>query len=188
MDDVHLFEDRNAWAKWLKLNHAKGKTVWLRLGKKGSPQKAVSYAEALEVALCHGWIDGQKKSFNEHQFLQRFCPRGPKSIWSKINTEKAVALIESGAMLPEGLAQVERAKADGRWDAAYAGSRTIEVPADLQAALDADPKALAFFKTLNSQNRYAILFRIGNVKKAETRAKKIKSFVEMLRHEKKIYA
>ena len=188
MDEVHLFQDRKAWAKWLKLNHASVKAVWLRLGKKGSDEKAVSYADALEVALCYGWIDGQKKSFNEHQFLQRFSPRGPKSIWSKINTEKVVALIASGAMQPTGLAEVERAKADGRWDAAYAGSRTIAVPDDLQSALDANPKASAFFKTLNSQNRYAILFRIGNVKKAETRAKKIKTYVEMLRKGERIYS
>ena len=187
MDEVHLFQDRKAWAKWLKLNHASVKAVWLRLGKKGSDEKAVSYADALEVALCYGWIDGQKKSFNEHQFLQRFGPRGSKSIWSKINKEKAVALIESGAMQAAGLAEVERAKADGRWDAAYAGSRTIAIPDDLQPALDAEPKALTFFKTLNSQNRYAILFRIGNVKKAETRAKKIKAFVEMLRKGEKIH-
>ena len=158
-----------------------------RCGCKGSPQKAVSYAEALEVALCHGWIDGHKKSFNEQQFLQRSGPRGPKSIWSKINKDKAAALIESGAMQPAALAQVERAKADGRWDAVYAGSRTIVVPDDLQAALNAEPKVLAFFKTLNRQDRYAILFRIGNVKKVETRAKKIKSFVSMLREGERIY-
>lgn len=188
MDDVHLFEDRNAWAKWLKLHHAGGKAAWLRLGKNGATERAVSYADALEVALCYGWIDGHKKSFNEQQFLQRFSPRGSKSIWSKINKDKAVALIESGAMHPAGLAAVERAKADGRWDAAYAGSRTIVVPDDLQAALNAEPKALAFFKTLNSQNRYAILFRIGNVKKAETRAKKIKTYVEMLSKGEKIHA
>ena len=187
MDEVHLFADKNAWAKWLKLNHANGKAVWLRLGKKGSDEKAVSYADALEVALCYGWIDGQKKSFNEHQFLQRFGPRGSKSIWSKINKEKAVALIESGAMQAAGLAEVERAKADGRWDVAYAGARTIAIPDDLQSALDAKPKALTFFGTLNSQNRYAILFRIGNVKKAETRAKKIKTYVEMLRKGESIY-
>ena len=188
MDDIQLFEDHKAWKKWLQLHHANTKVAWLRLGKKGSAEKAISYSEALEVALCFGWIDGQKKKFNEHQFLQRFTPRGPKSIWSKINTVKAHALIESGAMQAAGLAQVEQAKADGRWAAAYAGSKTIEVPADLQAALKTDPRAMAFFKTLNSQNRYAILFRIGNVKKAETRAKKIKSYVEMLRKGEKIYS
>ena len=188
MDEVHLFQDRKAWTKWLRLNHAGVRAVWLRLGKKGSDEKAVSYADALEVALCYGWIDGQKKPFNEHQFLQRFSPRGPKSIWSKINKEKAVGLIESGVMQSAGLSEVERAKVDGRWDAAYAGARTIAVPDDLQAALDANPKASAFFKTLNSQNRYAILFRIGNVKKAETRAKKIKTYVEMLRKGERIYS
>lgn len=188
MDEAQLFEDRKAWTTWLQLHHASSKAVWLRLGKKSSAEKAITYADALEVALCFGWIDGHKKSFNEHQFLQRFTPRGPKSIWSKINTVKADALIESGAMQPGGLAQVEQAKADGRWTAAYAGSKTIEVPADVQVALDADPQAMAFFKTLNSQNRYAILFRIGNVKKAETRAKKIKAYVEMLRKGEKIYS
>ena len=187
MDQPVLFADRKSWHAWLAANHASGTSIWLRLGKKGSTEKAVNYAEALDVALCHGWIDGQKKSFNEHQFLQRFSQRGPKSIWSKINRDKAIVFIESGAMQTAGLAEVERAKANGRWDAAYAGPRTIKVPDDLQTALDAKPKALAFFKTLNSQNRYAILFRIGNVKKAETRAKKIKTYVEMLRKGEKIY-
>jgi uncharacterized protein YdeI (YjbR/CyaY-like superfamily) len=187
MDETLLFNNADAWADWLREHHANVADVWLRLGKKGSREKAVVYAEALEVALCFGWIDGQKKSYSEHQFLQRFCPRGARSIWSKINREKALALIESGTMQAAGLVQIERAKADGRWDSAYAGSRTIEVPEDLQFALDAVPKALAFFKTLNSQNRYAILFRIGNVKKAETRAKKIKAFVEMLRKGEKIH-
>ena len=187
MDEEHLFKDRKAWAKWLKQHHVGSTAVWLHLGKKGSAEKMVNYADALEVALCFGWIDGQKKPFNEHQFLQRFTPRGPKSMWSKINKEKAAALIESGLMQPAGLTAVERAKADGRWAAAYSGSRTIEVPADLQAALDDVPKALTFFKTLNSQNRYAILFRIGNVKKVETRAKKIKLYVEMLRKGETFY-
>ena len=182
-----LFPDCGAWHEWLKQNHAAENSIWLRLGKKGSAQKAVTYAEALECALCFGWIDGQKRSFDEHQFLQRYTPRGPKSIWSKINKDKASALIESGAMQAAGLAQVERAKADGRWDAAYAGARTIAVPEDLQAALDDSPKALAFFKTLNSQNRYAILFRLANVKKAETRAKNISKFVEMLFKGEKIH-
>ena len=180
-DKPVLFPDREAWHKWLAQHHAQSTSIWLRLGKKGSTQKAVTYAEALECALCFGWIDGLKRPFDEHQFLQRFTPRGPKSIWSQINKDKAVALIESGAMQAAGLAQVERAKLYGRWDAANAGSRTIAVPDDLQAALDGSPKALAFFKALNSQNRYAILFRLANVKKAETRAKNIQKFVEMLR-------
>ena len=187
MDEIVLFENKQAWANWLKKHHVSGEAVWLRLGKKDSSEKAVVYAEALEVALCFGWIDGQKKPYNEHQFLQRFSQRGAKSIWSKINREKALALIDSGAMQTAGLEQIERAKADGRWDQAYAGSCTIEVPDDLQAALNAVPKAAAFFKTLNNQNRYAILFRIGNVKKAETRAKKIETFVEMLRKGEKVY-
>ena len=187
MDEIVLFENKRVWANWLKKHHGSVTAVWLRLGKKGSSEKAVVYAEALEVALCFGWIDGQKKPYNEHQFLQRFSQRGANSIWSKINREKAQALIESGKMQTAGLVQIERAKADGRWDHAYAGSRTIAVPDDLQAALSAVPKAFAFFKTLNSQNRYAILFRIGNVKKAETRAKKIKTFVEMLRKGEKIH-
>jgi len=140
----------------------------------------VTYAEALEVALCWGWIDGHKKAHDEVAWLQKFTPRRAKSLWSKINCAKAEALMASGAMRPPGLAAIESAKRDGRWDAAYASQSRATVPGDLQAALDASPKAKAFFATLKSVNRYAILFRVHTAKKAETRAKRIAEFVAML--------
>ncbi len=148
---------------------------------------SVSYAEALESALCYGWIDGQKATFDEQYWLQKFSPRRPRSIWSKANCEKAMALIEAGRMQPAGLRQVELAKADGRWDQAYAAQSKIEVPDDLQSELDKNPTAKEFFNTLNSVNRYAILFRIQTAKKAETRAARIKKFVEMLARHETIY-
>jgi len=180
-----LFPDQTAWIAWLHGHHAASPGLWLRLAKKGSPIQSVSYAEALEAALCYGWIDAQKKGESEQAWLQRFTPRRDKSIWSKINREKAVALIEAGRMQPAGLQQVARAKRDGRWDAAYDSPVAAEVPEDLQAALDRNTAAQAFFRTLDRANRYAILWRIQTVKKAETRARRIRQFVEMLeRHEK----
>jgi uncharacterized protein YdeI (YjbR/CyaY-like superfamily) len=184
---VVLFEVQKEWAAWLKKNHGKSAGLWLRLAKKASDIKSLSYSEALEVALCYGWIDGQKKSYDEESWLQKFTPRGKRSIWSKINREKASALIESGKMGPAGLKAIENAKEDGRWDAAYDSHSTATVPDDLQAALDRNAKAKAFFATLNSQNRYAILFRIQTAKKAETRAKRIQQFVEMLARNEKLY-
>jgi uncharacterized protein YdeI (YjbR/CyaY-like superfamily) len=172
--------DPAAWTNWLAANHDQSPGVWLRLAKKGCTSISLFYAEALEAALCHGWIDGQKRPENDRTWLQRFTPRGKKSIWSKINREKALALIEGGRMHPAGLREVERAKADGRWDAAYEGQRTATVPADLQAALDQNPRARDFFATLRGANRYAVLFRIQNAKKPETRARKIAQFVTML--------
>ena len=182
---ILLFPHQNAWTAWLAANHAASAGVWLRLAKKGSSIQSLSYAEALEAALCYGWIDAQKKAESEHAWLQRFTPRRSKSIWSKVNREKAVALIQAGRMHPAGLQQVERAKQDGRWDAAYDSPGNAEVPADLQAALDRNARANAFFPTLDRANRYAILWRIQTAKKAETRARRIRQFVEMLeRHEK----
>ncbi len=181
---VRLFKDRAAWEAWLARQHAKSAGLWLRIAKAASNVKSVSYAEALDVALCYGWIDGQKKAFDDATWLQKFTPRGKRSIWSKMNREKVQRLVESGRMQPAGLEAVERAKANGQWDSAYDSHRTAGVPDDLQSALDANPEAKAFFATLNSANRYAILFRIQTVKRAETRAKKIEQFVEMLeRHE-----
>lgn len=147
----------------------------------------MSYAEALELALCYGWIDGQKKSDGGGYWLQRFTPRSARSIWSKINRDKALALIASGQMQPAGLQEVERAKSDGRWQAAYDSARTAVIPEDLQQALAASPAAQAFFATLNAQNRYAILFRIQTAKKAETRAKRIAAFTQMLSEQKKLH-
>jgi len=182
---IELFEDQAAWTAWLEPHHADSPGLWLRHAKKGSGLASVSYDEALEVALCYGWIDGQKKSYDQSSWLQKWTPRGAKSIWSKINREKALKLIERGQMRPAGLAAVERAKHDGRWDAAYDSHSTATVPSDLQAALDNNAEASAFFATLNSTNRYAILFRIQTAKKPETRAKRIQEFIDMLaRHEK----
>jgi uncharacterized protein YdeI (YjbR/CyaY-like superfamily) len=181
------FESQKDWAAWLVKNHATSSGVWLKLARKASGIKSVSYDEALESALCYGWIDGQRKSHDETSFLQKFTPRGPRSIWSKINTEKAQRLIESGKMKPAGLKAVESAKEDGRWDAAYASQSKAVAPDDLQIALDRNAKAKAFFATLDSRNRYAILHRIHTAKKAETRAKRIEQFVSMLEKKEKIY-
>jgi len=181
------FERQKDWALWLAKNHATSSGVWLKLAKKSSGIKSVTYGEALEVALCYGWIDGQKKSHDETSWLQKFTPRGPKSIWSKINTEKAQRLIESGRMKPAGLKAVESARRDGRWDAAYSSQSKAVVPDDLQAELDRNAKAKAFFATLDSRNRYAILHRVHTAKKAETRAKRIEQFIHMLEKKEKIY-
>jgi uncharacterized protein YdeI (YjbR/CyaY-like superfamily) len=179
------FAQPRAWAAWLASNHASSRGVWLKLAKKASGIESINYAEALEVALAWGWIDGQKRSLDDTSWLQKFTPRGPKSIWSKINREKALALIASGEMKPPGLEQVERAKRDGRWEAAYDSPSRATVPEDLAAALTANARAAAFFATLDSANRYAVLWRIHTAKKAETRARRISQFVEMLaRHEK----
>ncbi len=174
------FVTKKKWADWLAKQHEKSAGVWLKFAKKGTDIPSVTYEEALDVALCYGWIDGQKKGFDEQFWLQKFTPRGPKSIWSKINTEKAENLITSGEMKPAGLKAIEAAKQDGRWDAAYEGQKNISVPEDFQSALEKNKKAKAFFATLNSANRYAFLFRIQTAKKAATREKRIRQFVEML--------
>lgn len=174
------FPDQNAWEDWLSQNGGTSTGVWLRLAKRGASQPTLSYEAALESALCHGWIDGQKQAENEEYWLQRFTRRSARSIWSRLNKERAEALIAAGRMLPTGMREIERAKEDGRWEAAYASASNSVVPDDLQAALDANPKAKAFFATLNSRNRFAILFRIQNVKKAATRARKIEEFIGML--------
>ena len=168
------------WAQWLANNHDKSGGVWLRHAKKDAPRPSVSYAEALEVALCFGWIDGQKKSADQYYWLQRWTPRRARSIWSQVNRGKALKYIEEGRMQPSGLAEIERARKDGRWDAAYESVSTATVPPDLQAAFDANPGAAAFFATVNSQNRYAVLFRIQTAKKPDTRARRIEQFVAML--------
>jgi uncharacterized protein YdeI (YjbR/CyaY-like superfamily) len=174
------FESKKKWADWLAKQHDTSAGVWLKLAKKDSGIPSVTYEEALDAALAYGWIDGQKKSFDEQYWLQKFTPRGPKSIWSKINTEKAERLIASGEMKPAGLEAIEAAKQDGRWAAAYSSQKNMSVPEDFQTALNRNKKAKAFFETLNSANRYAILFRIQTAKKAETRAKRIQQFIEML--------
>ncbi len=172
----------------MEKNHRKSAGLWLRLAKKGSRLRSVTYQEALEVALCYGWIDGQKRPESNETWLQRFVSRSNKSIWSKINREKALALIVSGEMKAAGLEAIENAKKNGRWDTAYDSPSKATVPSDFQAALDANPRAAAFFKTLDRANRYAVLWRIQTVKKAETRARKIVHFIEMLERKEKIHS
>ena len=174
------------WAKWLDANHTRATGVYLILAKK-STGAGLDYQEILETALCYGWIDAIRKSHTEKTFLQRFTPRGKRSIWSKINRDKATALIGSGRMLPTGLAEVERAKHDGRWDRAYDRQGAAEVPEDLAAAFKKNKKAKAFFETLDSRNRYAVLFRLQTALKAETRARRLATFVEMLANEQRLY-
>jgi uncharacterized protein YdeI (YjbR/CyaY-like superfamily) len=176
-----------AWERWLKRHHATAAGVWIRMAKKASGIASVDHPEALEVALCYGWIDGQRKGDGDQHFLQRFTPRTARSTWSKINRDKVLKLIDDGRMQPAGLAEIERARADGRWDAAYDAQSVATVPPDLQAALDANRKAKAFFATLDSRNRFAILFRTQGAKKPETRARRIAQFVEMLAKGEKVY-
>ena len=182
------FESKKKFAAWLAKEHDKSAGVWLKLAKKDSGIASITYEEALDVALCYGWIDGQKKGFDNQYWLQKFTPRGAKSIWSKINTEKAEKLISIGEMKPAGLRVIQAAKDDGRWDAAYASQKNISVPEDFQAALNKNEKAKAFFETLKSGERYSFLFRIHNAKKPETRAKRIQQFVEMLESGEKIHS
>lgn len=181
------FADAAAWTKWLEREHGKSAGVWMRIAKKGAAESSVQYPEALNVALCFGWIDGQKKGIDEHYWVQKFTPRAARSIWSKINREKVEALTAAGQMREAGQREIDRAKADGRWDAAYDSASKAEIPPDLQAALDASPTAKAFYATLNATNRYAILFRTQTAKKAETRAKRIAQFVQMLERGEKIH-
>lgn len=181
------FANQADWEAWLGVNGKLVTGAWLRIAKKSARRPTITYAQALEVAICHGWIDGQKRTESEHYWLQRFTPRTTRSIWSKINKAKAEALISAGRMRPAGLREVNRAKQDGRWDAAYSSASTSTVPDDLQQALNANPSAKRFFATLDGTNRYAILFRIQNVKRAETRARKISQFIRMLNNGEKIH-
>jgi uncharacterized protein YdeI (YjbR/CyaY-like superfamily) len=175
------------WHAWLEAEHHRSSGIWLKIAKKGALEPTISYAEALDGALCFGWIDAQTRSLDENYWLKRFTPRRPGSRWSKINTEKADALIAAGRMQPAGLREVDNARADGRWAAAYSGQRTIGVPDDLGLALEGNPAAAEFFATISSINRYAILYRITTVKRAETRARKIAQYVQMLAEHKTIH-
>ncbi|WP_167004647.1 YdeI family protein [Comamonas sp. Tr-654] len=175
-----LFKSAKAFEAWLKKNHAASEGIWLKIARRGANEPSVTYPEAVEIALCWGWIDGQKKSLDDQHYLQRFTPRRARSVWSKINVEKVQGLIEAGRMQPAGQAQIEAAKADGRWERAYDGARTSTVPEDLQDALEAEPLAKAFFAGLNASNRYAILWRIQTAARAETRARRIEQLVAML--------
>ena len=177
---VVSFANAEEWSAWLTSRHRSSLGVLLKIAKKASSKTSITYAEALEVALAWGWIDGQKEKLDETWWLQKFTPRGSRSMWSKINREKALALISAGKMMPSGLAEVERAKKDGRWDRAYESQSRASVPEDLEKALAKNPRAKRFFATLDSRNRYAILFRVQQARRAETRARRIAQFVEML--------
>ncbi|NLX10001.1 MAG: hypothetical protein GXY36_10130 [Chloroflexi bacterium] len=186
-DPVIGFESAEAWTQWLEENHAEVPGVWVKLAKKGSRHTTVSYEDAVKVALCFGWIDGQKRKLDDDYSIQRFTPRRRRSPWSRINRDRAEALIAQGLMRPAGLAEIERAKADGRWDAAYEPPSTATVPDDFQAALDQHPDAQAFFEQLNKTNRFAMIYRITTAKKPETRQKRIAQFIAMLKAGEKLY-
>lgn len=184
---IVAFATRESWATWLASNHETARGIWLKIAKKDRRIETVSYAEALDVALCYGWIDGQKAAFDDDYWLQRFTPRQPSSKWSKVNCAKATTLIQTGEMQSAGLREVERAKADGRWDAAYEGQSTATVPEDLKLELEKNDQARDFFSTLDSRNRYAILYRIHDAKKPETRARRIAKYVAMLNDRKTLH-
>jgi uncharacterized protein YdeI (YjbR/CyaY-like superfamily) len=181
------FASRGAWEEWLEERHASSDGVWLKIARKGSGIESVTFAEALDVALCYGWIDSQRAGFDGRFFLQRFTPRKPRSKWSQVNREKVAGLIEEGRMKPAGFREIERAKADGRWDAAYEPQSTATVPDDLRIELEKNEGAREFFEALNSRNRYAILHRIQDAKRPETRARRIARYVAMLAEGKKLY-
>jgi uncharacterized protein YdeI (YjbR/CyaY-like superfamily) len=178
--ELLAFASQDEFEAWMEANHATADGVWIKVAKKGTGIPSVHPPQALDVALCFGWIDGQRKAIDDTYYMQKYTPRRARSKWSKINVEKVAALTDSGAMRPPGHAEVERAKADGRWDAAYDSPSRIEVPPDLEAELGKRPEAAAFFATLNSANRYAILYRLHDAKKPETRARRLAQFVEML--------
>jgi uncharacterized protein YdeI (YjbR/CyaY-like superfamily) len=181
---IMAFKDLEALERWLEAQPANAPGVWLKLAKAGSGIESVTKAEVIDAALCHGWIDGQLNKYDDASWLIRFTPRKARSKWSQVNRARADELLAAGRVRASGLAQIEAAKADGRWDAAYAPASKAQVPPDFQAALDQSPEAAAFFATLTGANRYAILYRIGAVKKPETRARKIAGFIGMLeRHE-----
>ncbi len=181
------FATPRAFSDWLAEHHDSSRGIWLRLAKKASNTVSITYAEAVGVALAWGWIDAQKQRGDEASWLQKFTPRGAKSLWSRINREKALMLIEAGVMQPAGLVQVDRAKADGRWDAAYDPPSRATVPDDFQAALAKNARAAAFFLTLNASNRYAVLWRVQTAKKVETRQKRIAELVAMLARKQKLH-
>lgn len=184
---VLLLSSQKDWHTWLEENHNQPQGVWLKHAKKASSKTSVSYAEALDEALCYGWIDSQKQAYDSDYYLQKFTPRGPKSIWSKNNVAKVEVLINNGKMRPAGLAAVELARQDGRWDAAYDAPSANKVPEDFQAALDKNPKAKQFFATLNKANVYAFCWRVQTAKKPETRKARIEKFIDMLNRNEKLH-
>jgi uncharacterized protein YdeI (YjbR/CyaY-like superfamily) len=184
---IRGFKTKQDFADWLEKNHGNTEGILLRIAKKDSGLKSITYQEALEIALCYGWIDAIKLSENDKTWLQRFLPRRAKSIWSKINREKAIALIESGLMRPPGHAEIERAKNDGRWEAAYDSPAKAQAPPEFLAALDRNPKAKAFFETINRSNRYAITWRLATAKTPEKREHLLRTFVDMLEKGKTLH-
>ena len=185
---IRAFASTTQFEHWLAAHHETETELWLKIHKQGSGLASVSYKEALDVALCWGWIDGLKKSHDELSFLQRFTPRKSKSIWSQINREHVARLIAAGRMMPAGLAQVTAAQADGRWQRAYASSRSKTLPPDLLAAIEAEPRALETLATLDSAHRFALGFRVGNLKTAAARERKISEFVAMLARGETLFA
>jgi uncharacterized protein YdeI (YjbR/CyaY-like superfamily) len=186
-DNVHEFKDAESFYRWLGTHHDKADEVWIKMHKVGSGLTSITAKEAIDVVLCWGWIDAIRKSFDEKSFLQRYTPRTAKSIWSQINVENVGRLIKEGRMTEHGLKEVEAAKADGRWDRAYAAGKDMTIPDDLQAAIDAEPDAKAMLAKLSAQNRFALAFRTHNMKTEAGRGKKIESFVEMLKRGETIY-
>jgi uncharacterized protein YdeI (YjbR/CyaY-like superfamily) len=184
---ILLFAQPPDLETWLEENYAESAGFWLKVAKKGSGEESVSYAEALQLALCFGWIDSQKRGFDEKFFLQRFTPRRPRGRWSRINRDKAEELIAVGSVRPAGMTEIEAAKADGRWEAAYEGASTAKVPDDLQRELEANQAAREFFASLDSTNRYAIVYRLNDAKKPETRERRLRKFVAMLERGEKIH-
>jgi len=189
MDELAVLEFRSQkkWEEWLDKNHTQREAVWLKFAKKNSGETTVNYGEALDMALCYGWIDSQVKSFDDKFYLQKFSPRRVGSVWSDINRGKIERLIAEGRMQPAGLAQVEAAKADGRWEAAYSSQSMVEVPEDFKKALAKNKKAAQFFETISKSNRYAIIWRLHHSKKPETRAANIKKFIGMLSEGKTLH-
>jgi uncharacterized protein YdeI (YjbR/CyaY-like superfamily) len=185
--EVHLFPDDRAWNTWLKKHHAKNAGIWLRIGKKNSGLATVTYDKAVEVALCHGWIDATRKAYDALSFVQRFTPRKSRSIWSQVNRDRALALIEDGRMLPAGLAAIGTAQANGEWDRAYSPASTITEPKDLLAALRKNPRAKAHYATLNAQSRFTILHHLEKAATPATRAKRLARSVEKLERKEVVY-
>lgn len=185
---ILLFADAAEMEEWLEENGAGSQGVWLKIAKKGAREPSVTYEEAVELGLCFGWIDSQVRRFDDQHYIQRFTPRRRRGRWSRINREKAEALLAAGKLRPAGLAQIEAAQADGRWEAAYDGQRTAEVPPDLKRELEANPVAAEFFAALSSANRYAIIYRLEDAKKPETRERRLRKFLAMLERGEKIHS
>lgn len=186
-DKIREFKNAESFTKWLAKQHDKAGEIWIKIHKVNSGLRSITPKEAIDVVLCWGWIDGLRKGFDDKSFLQRYSPRTPKGVWSQINVANVARLIAEGRMTAHGLAHVEAAKADGRWDRAYGSGKDMKIPADLQAAIDAEPKAKAMLAKLSAQNRFALAFRVHNMKTEVGRKKKVEAFVEMLKRGETIY-